>query len=77
MTFLRIERDYRSGKIDSYKLVTREELLDAHVGNADLAAWSRGARMGSRFSLTTSNQRLIYVRTDTIDEEMIKGIELL
>jgi len=76
VTFLEIKRDYRTGKIDNYKLVTREEIIEAHFGNADLASWSKGARLGSRFSLTTSVQRLMYVRTDIIDEEMIKGIEL-
>jgi hypothetical protein len=74
--FLEIKRDHRTGKINSYKLVTHEEIIEAHLGNADLAAWSGGARLGSRFSLTTSVQRLIYVRTDVIDEEMIKRLEL-
>jgi len=76
MTFLEIKRNFRSGKIESYKLVTREEIVSAYPDNSDIKSWAGGARLGTKFSLTTSVLRLMYVRTDTIDEEMIKQLEL-
>ena len=75
MIFLEIKRNFRTGKIESYKLVTREEIIASHQSNVDVTAWSGGARLGSKFSLTTSTQRLMYIRTDVIDEEMIKLLE--
>lgn len=76
MTFLEINRNFRTGKVESYKLTSGEEILAAHPINSDLKAWLGGARLGSRFSLTTSTLRLMFIRTDTISEEMIRHLEL-
>jgi hypothetical protein len=76
MSFLEIKRNFRSGKVESYKLVTREDILTTNPNNMDVRTWTSCARVGSRFSLTTKSQKFMYIRTDVIDEEMIKRLEL-
>jgi len=76
MSFLEIKRNFRSGKVESYKLVTREEVLATHPNHMDVRTWTSCARAGSRFSLTTKSQKFMYIRTDVVDEDMIKRLEI-
>ena len=69
MTFLQIKKEVRTDRIINYKMVEREDVVKLHPTISDLAAWTQGARMNSRFSLTTSTEKYMYIRLDKFDEK--------
>lgn len=81
--FIEVKKDYRSGRIEGYRVMDKEAVLAAHPANADIHAWSSGARLYSRLELTTSKQRLAYIAVSSDDviegalnEETRKRLEL-
>ena len=64
MLFLEIKKNERNDKVESYKMVTGEEIVSLHKDNSDLNSWTRGARLNSRFALSNKNGKYMYVRID-------------
>ena len=64
MMFLEIKKNERNDKVENYKMVSTDDIAALHKDNSDLASWTRGARLNSRFALSNKNGRFMYIRTD-------------
>ena len=74
MKFLEIRKNIRTDKVESHRMVTRDEMAIIHPFSADLASWAKGARLNSRFSLTTPTEKYMYIRLDEFNEEDIEKL---
>lgn len=73
MKFLEIRRDIRNDKIIGYKMVSREEIIKLHPLMTELRAWADGARLNSRFDLSTSLCKFKYIRLDKLTDKDIEA----
>lgn len=72
--YLEIVRDTRTGTLNNFELVSKDEITKKHPFNMDLRCWTTGSRLNSRFSLSKNNKKYVYIRTD---EKNKKKLELL
>ncbi len=76
MKFLEIVLNYRSGKVESHSLITKDELLKKHCYHEEIRGWSSCAREKSKYSITTSTGRFLYVRVDSyVPEDVVKYVD--
>jgi hypothetical protein len=66
--FLEIKKSYRSDKVESYRLISKEDIA-AKYPDGEIVAWASNARLNSRFSLTTKFEKHMYIRLDEFDEK--------
>lgn len=62
--FFEIKLNYRTGQVEDCKQASKEECIAHHPTNMDLNAWAKGARINTRFFLTTRTESFVYVRSD-------------
>lgn len=72
--FLEIVKDVRTGYMQSYKLVTKEDMIKRHPFCMDLKGWADGGRLNSRFGLSNTQARFIYVKTDKTEDKELETI---
>ena len=77
LKFLELKKNDRTGKVESFKMIEKDEVVKTHPNNNDLLVWACGARLNSRFFITTKAGSYIYVRIDELDERDLPkyGIE--
>lgn len=71
--FLEIKKNVRTDKVEGYKLLTKKDIM-AKYPDGEIITWASGARLNSRFSLTTVLEKYMYLRLDEFDEKDIEKL---
>lgn len=74
MKILEIKKNVRTDKVESYREVSSDDLAALHVSNLDLASWTKSGRLNTRFSLTTSTEKYMYVKVEDYTTEDIERL---
>lgn len=74
MKILEIKKNVRTDKVESHREVSADDLSLLHPSSLDLASWMKGGRLNSRFSLTTSTEKYMYVKVEDYTEEDIERL---
>jgi hypothetical protein len=71
---LQIELDKRNNKFKGYKLVSKDDILEKHPCDYEVNSWAANGRIGTRYELSTRDEKLVYTRLNSNDESSIKEV---
>lgn len=74
MKILEIKKNFRTDKVESYREVSNDDLAALHASNLDLASWTKSGRLNTRFSLTTSTEKYMYVKLEDYTDDDIEKL---
>ncbi|MFA5048387.1 MAG: hypothetical protein WC516_05200 [Patescibacteria group bacterium] len=74
MKILEIRKNVRTDKVEGHREVTVTDVDILHPSILDLASWIKCGRLNSKFSLTTSTYKYMYVRLEDYTEEDIERL---
>jgi len=74
MLFLEIIKNFRTGNMKSYGMITLADLLKKHPFCMDLEGWAHGGKQNTRFGVSNVTTQFIYVKTEETDKQKLEQL---